>query len=974
MSVLSPLPIVNSLPALAPNQTTKPIYTGPATGLPNGATNGTTEANITTLLDILDLSAQTSAGVCFYSPGMTDNEDKRLSYKELASEAERNAQILLSNIGPLDQTTRRKVLIHMDNQSDNIRWFWSVVSAGLLPVMSTPLSQNQQQREQHLQHLRTLLENPIVLTSKRLVTQFPELEQCHILTVETLESAPRNSDGSSSVLVPERPSQDDEPAVLMLTSGSTGHSKAVPLTVPQMLASVRSKGRACGTTARSVLMNWIGLDHVANLLEIHLHAMAHAAEQIQVPAGDVIAEPLLFLRLIHRHRVTLTFAPNFFLSLLSERISNVAAEADSNATVDLSSLEKIVTGGEANVVDLARTVTQQLVALGSSSPVLAIAYGLTEACAALSYGMLDLEYEEREKHEFATVGVAIDAARVRIQSTPGVDAEAGQPGEVQLAGEVVFKEYYRNPSATSSSFTADGWFRTGDRGYLDSAGRLNLMGRDKEILIINGRNYSPQDIETALDKAAIAGTVPTYFAAFSHRPIGGATEGYCVLYGQENAVEDPLRRDQVAEAVASVAGSIPGARPHWVIPVPTPRLQKSSLGKLSRSKLKTAFLAGNFDDLVVRSTRPIQSARSTPRVPPQTPTEQTLVDVVQEMLELPAEYISVDQTIFELGLTSISLFRFEQLLRKKLNVGAGISLITFLNSPVIQHIAHAIDNANSNEYDPVVLLQPRGDKPPLWLVHPASGNVLSFLPLSRAMTDRPLYALTMRGLEDHGHLFSSIAEMADTYYQHIKRTQPTGPYALAGYSLGTTVAFELAKRIEAGGDTVAFCGGIDSPPHVIPLMQEIDWTATAIRVAYFLALIGQDDIPKFEKEMQGWSLDRVVEKLFEVAQPEERTRLNLNPEQLIAIVYSTENFASMARQYHPAGSVEKMDIFYCVPLRSVCTNKDRWLEDYLGAWANFSRQPVEYTDCEGEHADMLNPQYVEGFEERLSRVLAARGL
>lgn len=82
----------------------------------------------------------------------------------------------------------------------------------------------------------------------------------------------------------------------------------------------------------------------------------------------------------------------------------------------------------------------------------------------------------------------------------------------------------------------------------------------------------------------------------------------------------------------------------------------------------------------------------------------------------------------------------------------------------------------------------------------------------------------------------------------------------------------------------------------------------------------------------------------------------------------------MGRQYHPQGSIQKMDIFYCDPLTSVCTGKDRWLEEYLGAWNEFCWEPVEFIDCEGEHADMLNPQYVEGFEERFSRALAARGL
>ena len=102
-------------------------------------------------------------------------------------------------------------------------------------------------------------------------------------------------------------------------------------------------------------------------------------------------------------------------------------------------------------------------------------------------------------------------------------------------------------------------------------------------------------------------------------------------------------------------------------------------------------------------------------------------------------------------------------------------------------------------------------------MHPASGNVLAFLPLARTVTDRLLFAFTARGLSKNETLFSSISEVSDTCYKHVKKTQPHGSYALTGYSLGTTVAFELAKRLEANGDIVAFSAALDSPPHVISL-------------------------------------------------------------------------------------------------------------------------------------------------------------
>ncbi|CAG7925008.1 unnamed protein product [Penicillium olsonii] len=927
--------------------------------------------DISTLPALLKTAAKSDSGVAFYSPGQTD-APSRLTYKSLVLQATSDAALLATHHG-CSHDGRRVVLIHMDTQFDNIRWFWAAAFAGMIPTISTPFSHNADQRMQHLLHLEWLLQDPLVLSSKKSVARYPELRKLQLLITEDLERR-KIQNGTLCKTVQHAPCQGEEPAVLMLTSGSTGHAKAVSLTVPQILASVCSKSRACATNANSVLLNWIGLDHVANMLEIHLHAISCAAEQIQIQAGDVIADPLLFLKLVDRHRVTMTFAPNFFLSLLNERLSLQGYE--SPKTIDLSSLRRIVSGGEANVVDLARVVSVHFRRLGALGVPLTIAYGLTETCAAISYGLFDAEREEHEQHGFASVGAAIDMALIRVQSTAQVAAQFGEIGEVQVSGPAVFKSYYRNPDATTSSFTQDGWFRTGDRGYLDTAGRLNLVGRDKEILIINGRNCSPQDIETALDKAGVSGTMSTFFAAFAHRPIGGETEGYCVVYGTQTSLEDPALRDQAAELVASIASTAAGARPDWVVPVPTHRLQKSSLGKLSRTKLKTEFLTGALTSLAIRSRFPIQATGGTSRVSPKSPTEHCIVKVLHDMVEIPIESISIDQTIFALGLTSISLFRFEHLLRQKMKISGNISLVTFLNSPVIQHIAKAIDKANATEQNPVFLLQPRGNKHPLWLFHPASGNMLSFLPLARAMTDRPLYALTMRGNPDEDRPFSSLAEIAATYYQHIKRTQPDGPYALAGYSLGTTVSFEVAKKLEQSGSRVAFLGAIDSPPHIKPLMQQIDWPATAIRIAYFLRLISQDDIPLCEQDFKTKALSRtqIVDKLLEVARPEERNRLDLTPEQLMDIADYAENFAKMARVYEPEGSVEKIDVMYCVPLKSICADQDHWLEDYLGKWQNFSRSPVEYTHCEGVHADMLNPEYVEGFQERLSRVLAARGL
>jgi acyl-CoA synthetase (AMP-forming)/AMP-acid ligase II/thioesterase domain-containing protein len=841
------------------------------------------------LTDVLELASRTDAGINLYTSTENNPELTRISYRELLAETKSKADLLLHRIAPL--TEKKVVLIHFDTHVDNITWFWAVVQAGLLPAISTPLSANPQQREQHLHHLMVLLENPIILTSEGLTKRYSELKQPLTVTIESFQhqNNVNGSNGTSNGTIRFAPAQGQEPTVLMLTSGSTGNAKAVPLTVPQMIASVRGKAKACKTTSESVLMNWIGLDHVANLMEMHLHAMYCGAEQVQVQPNDIISDPLLFLNLINKHRVSYTFGPNFFLALLSKRLA-AAGPSDPLLSMDLSCLEAIDTGGEANVVETAKTITNQLHRLGAKGPVLDIAYGLTEACAAFTYGPFNPDYEDREKHEFASVGKPIEGVRIRIQTPAGKQAEPYEVGEIHLSGEVVLREYYRDATATAKSFTQDSWLITGDRGYIDDDGMLNLVGRSKEILIINGVNYSPQDIENALESADIPGVVSSYFATFSHRPKGSDTEGYCVVYSRHNTFAEPEVRDRIAESIAKAASSVPGVRPEWVIPLSFSRLEKSSLGKLSRAKLKKEFDSGTFDDVMIRSKLPIQTYHQANHVAPANETETKVVEVLSEMLEMPADLISVDRTIFELGVTSISLFRFEQQLRQRLNIGTGVSIITFLNSPVIRNIANAIDNANSHQYNPVAQLQARGSKPPLWLIHPASGNVLAFLPLSRTMVDRPLYALTARGLGSNERLFDSISEMADTYYQHVKRIQPEGPYALTGYSLGTTVAYEIANRLEENGDHVGFCAAMDSPPNIIPLVGPLDWTAAAVRVTYFLELIAQDEIPKYEEEFRGLPHIEVVRRLLEVSRPEQLSKLKLTVEQLMAIVNVTDNF------------------------------------------------------------------------------------
>jgi long-subunit acyl-CoA synthetase (AMP-forming) len=228
------------------------------------------------------------------------------------------------------------------------------------------------------------------------------------------------------------------------------------------------------------------------LVEIHLHSLFLGANQITIPSEEVLSDAISFLRRINEHRISYTFAPNFFLALLVEKssafgsyrkfsISSTVYNRHTNDDVltelDLSCLRSLISGGEANLVETCEKLTQCLSAFGTSKAFIRPGFGITETCAGAIYNAVDCpEYDVLWKNEFACLGECI----------PGIQMRISDEGELELWGNIVFRGYYNNDGESHAAFTDDGWFRTGDVGYLDEYDRLHLTGREKELVIVSG--------------------------------------------------------------------------------------------------------------------------------------------------------------------------------------------------------------------------------------------------------------------------------------------------------------------------------------------------------------------------------------------------------------------------------------------------------------------------------------------------------
>jgi len=239
------------------------------------------------------------------------------------------------------------------------------------------------------------------------------------------------------------------------------------------------------------------------------------------------------------------------------------------------------------------------------------------------------------------VGKAIRDVDIRITDDNDAELSPGHIGHVQLHGGSMTERVYGDPEATAELFTEDGWLRTGDCGvFVDD--KLVITGRQKDIIIINGQNYYPHDIEEIiaridgldLNKVVVAGATPK----------GGQTEELVafILYRQDLDDFRPL-----IDAVRDVVGEQTGIAVDTVIPVP--KIPKTTSGKVQRGKLLESYFDGEFD-AVLNELQPSEAAEESVDADP-------LVAELEQICREVAKdrRISADDNLFEVGVSSLTL-------------------------------------------------------------------------------------------------------------------------------------------------------------------------------------------------------------------------------------------------------------------------------------------------------------------------------
>lgn len=515
------------------------------------------------------------AGVCHIEPGGGFVET---SYAELLDRARRGATLLRSR----GVAAGRPILLQIERSRELLPALWACLLSGALPVPVTFAGDYRESNAgtEKLERAWHLFDRPPVLAGNEVRPRVERWARSRGLAgFECFDLAAAGEAGPADDL--HRPDPEDV-ALVMLTSGSTGEPKGVMLRHRNVLSRTLGKTRYNGLGPEEVSLNWMPLDHVGGIVAFHLRDVILGARQIHAPTEPVLRDPLTWLDWVDRHRVTVTWAPNFAFGLVNER----AAEARRRSW-DLSCLRFIVNGGEPIVPRTGRRFLELLAPHGLPPGALHPTWGQAEASSGITYSRTFRADRVGDDDALVEVGGPIPGVELRVVDEGGRLLEEGEIGRIQVRGPTVMAGYYARPERTRETIDPEGWLETGDLGFLREA-RLTVTGRHKETIVVNGANFYCHEIEATVEE--VEGVLVSWTAACAVSGAGG--ERLAIFFGTD--LPSWEQRLELVRRIREAVVRRVGLRPDYVVPLPREEIPKTAIGKIQRTLLRERFESGEL--------------------------------------------------------------------------------------------------------------------------------------------------------------------------------------------------------------------------------------------------------------------------------------------------------------------------------------------------------------------------------------------
>jgi 1-acyl-sn-glycerol-3-phosphate acyltransferase len=432
--------------------------------------------------------------------------------------------------------------------------------------------------------------------------------------IEAADKAPAPSPGALPLhLTGSRAREGSDIALLQYTSGSTGDPKGVVLTHANLLANMRAVGEAVQLGPGDVGVSWLPLYHDMGLIGAWLTLLHFGIPLAVMSPLAFLTRPERWLQAFHKHRGTISAAPNFAYELCVRKIADKDIQG-----VDLSSWRAALNGAEPVNPETLERFANRFRSYGFRREAQLPVYGLAEATLAVTVPPLGRGplIDRVERETFASQGRAVPGApeeetaiafvssgqpiprhEVRIVDESGKEIADRTEGFLWFRGPSATCGYYRNAKATEALLPLGpapkegeyAWVNSGDRAYR-ADGEIYVTGRVKDIIIKGGRNLYPHEVEELAARAE--GIRKGCIVAFGLKDEGSGTEKLVVV--AETREREAARRGAIASSITESVTQGLGLPPDRVELIPPGSIPKTSSGKLRREETKQLYLAGTL--------------------------------------------------------------------------------------------------------------------------------------------------------------------------------------------------------------------------------------------------------------------------------------------------------------------------------------------------------------------------------------------
>lgn len=551
-------------------------------------------SDFATVGEALDYAASGTRGLNFHDP--RGRLTRAYPYRELRADSiAAGNRLMAAGVKPGD-----RIALIAETGAEFAALFFGTIYAGAWPV-PLPLPTSFGGRDSYVSQLVVQLAScdPTMLFFPTEIAAMA-VEAAEAKGVMPIDWNEFSSRAAPVATFPEQ--QSDATCYLQYSSGSTRFPHGVAITHAALLNNLAAHSHGMKVQDSDRCISWLPWYHDMGLVGCLLSPVANQVSVDYLKTEDFARRPLAWLDLISRNKgTTLSYSPTFGYDICARRVSSQTQVAE---RFDLSRWRVAGNGADMIRPDVMQSFVDAFADAGFSAGAFLPSYGLAEATLAVSImppgeGIVIELVEETELSGAANDSgrptryrAIVNCGRAARDMTIEVRDEAGNAlpdqtvGKVWCTGPSLMTGYFRDPDSTAACLV-DGWLDTGDMGYL-SDGYIYIVGRAKDMIIINGKNHWPQDIEWAVEQ--LPGFKSGDIAAFAITAPGGEeTPAVLVQCRTSDEGERAALRETIRDRVRAITGM------NCLIELIPPRtLPRTSSGKLSRSKARAQYLAGEI--------------------------------------------------------------------------------------------------------------------------------------------------------------------------------------------------------------------------------------------------------------------------------------------------------------------------------------------------------------------------------------------